>query len=156
MKGQNKMTKKLNEPKELKSLSLNDVVTKPQIKDNINKPLVNIHGFISSYFTHTTKFGENTGFKGDFVAISCLDNSVYISSAAFLPNGLTEQILKQLSQGLLEVEFKATIKAISSDKSPYGYAIIADEPETEQRQNRRAALMQRALADAPLLLEKAA
>lgn len=142
-----------NNIKTLKSLSIWDVVTKPQVKGNMNKPLFNIHGFATSTFTHASKFGENTGFKGDFVAISCLDGKIYASDASFLPKGMTEEIKAQLDQGLVEVEFKATVKAVESDNNSYGYAIIADEPETEERQNRREALMQRALKDAPVLIE---
>lgn len=139
-----------NKTKQTKSINVNELVDKKTVKENLNKPLANIYGVATTSFSHTTKYGENTGFKGDFFGVNLITGEVLESSAAFLPKQITEQIIKQLetNQGG-EVHFSCTLKALESDKSPSGYAWIADEIDSEACANRRAALLKIALADMP-------
>jgi hypothetical protein len=108
-------------------------------KSNLPATLFHIWGFATSTFKTHSKFGEQTGLKGDFYAVSPTGEKVF-SEAAFLPSSLMDQIVERLNVGETEIEFKATVRAVPSDKNPSGYAFTVDEPMTEERQSRRAML----------------
>ena len=137
---------------EIKSININTVFDKKEIKNNLNKPLIQVEGFAMDYFMNHTKFGENVGFKGDFVAVNLLTGEVFESSAIFLPKQFTETLQAKLeaTQGG-EVQFSGVIKATESEKSPLGYAWILDMPETEARVNRRKQLLLAATEQAKTL-----
>lgn len=149
-------TKKQPKRATLKSITakaLND--GKEVTKDHIGKVIANIGGIVDSYFTVTNKYGDNIGFKGDFIAVNPESGNVYDSEAIFLPQSATDLIMQQLKEGQNEIVLNLSLKVTASDKNSKGIAYVCDNPETETRKNRRAA-MQEAFANnfnVPLALE---
>lgn len=135
----------------LKSINIRDVFGEVS-RENIGQTLFVIRGVATEVFTHLNKFGENVGLKGDFVAIHGVTGEVFTANAAFLPNGITKQVVKKLENGDYEVEFSAEIQCVSSDKNSKGIAYIAEEPRTEQRLKRQQDLMQWASQNAQKLI----
>lgn len=135
-----KIMEKLNQ---LKSINYNDVLDKKEIKKDLeahfNKPLIYIEGLAYSTITHMTKYGENTGFKGKFMAMNHITGEVFEAKAAFLPKNLTEDLVRILDKNG-EVKVQATIQIMPSDKNSDGFAWVAEEPQTEARQNAEDAL----------------
>jgi len=133
---------------QVKSININSVFDKKTVKENMNKPLVTVSGFADDFFYTMTKFGEQVGFKGDFVATNLLTGEMYESNAAFLPKQLAGTLVKKLeSNPGQSIELTATLQAVESDKNSHGYAWIAEAPMTEQRLSRREALRQQALME---------
>lgn len=141
---------------QIKSITVNSVLgkeTKKKVAELLNKPLITIYGFAYTTFVNESKYGENTGFKGDFVAVNLITGEVFESNAAFLPKNLTQQIEAMMTKAQgLEVEFKAQIMAVPSEVSPNGYAWIADAPTTEERKNRAVAMLEKIKKDTAGLL----
>ena len=137
---------------QVKSININSVFDKKTVKENFDKPLVNVTGIAyEPVFIHT-KFGEQTGFKGDFVAVNLLNGAVYESNCVFLPKQFTQTLMHKLEAAQnTEVEFSVCLKATSSDKNPSGYAWIADMPDTQERMTRRQLLLERAQQQAAQL-----
>jgi len=130
---------------EVKSINVNTVFDKKTVKDNLNKPLYTISGFVDEAFFTNTKFGEQIGFKGDFVAVNLLNGEIFESVAAFVPKGLGTQLERMIKDNPnTSVEINATVMAIPSDKNDKGYAWVAEKPMTEERLKRRAALLENA------------
>lgn len=130
----------------VKSININTTFDKKTVKENMNKPLVRVQGVAYGTIEATTKFGTNTGFKGDFVAVNLLTGECFESDAAFLPKGLTQDIEKRLNASEThEVEFNAVLVAIDSDKNDKGYAWVAEHPKTEAMLSRRERMKQEAL-----------
>jgi len=144
----------MSEPKELKSINNKDVYGSPNKKD-IGTTAYRVMGYATGYFIYETKYGENTGIKGDFVAVNNKGER-FSSHCAFLPNSLTNDIVKRLDQGEIDVAFTADIATVESDKSPSGYAWIAQEPQTEERRSRMAEMLEQAEKDNPAMLENSA
>lgn len=124
---------------QVKSINVNTIFDKKTVKDHMNKPLVYIHGFADDYFTMPSKFGEQVGFKGDFVATNLLTGEIYESTAAFIPTQITSQLKAKMKDGL-SVEIKFNLQATESDKNNQGYAWIAERPVTDEILQRTTAL----------------
>lgn len=131
----------MSQPKEVKSINIGSIFDKKTTAENLNKPLIAVAGVAYTYFVHNTKYGESTGFKGDFVCRNLLTGEVQTAPAIFVPKGLCAEILAKLKDGQSEVEFQAMISAIPTDKNTQGYAWVADAPVTESRLQRRAQLL---------------
>lgn len=131
---------------EVKSINVNTVFNKKTVKENLNKPLFTIKGVAEKVITINTKYGEQQGAGGDFIAVNMLTGEVFTSQAAFLPKNFAKDLYAMLEKSEnREVEFAATIKAIPSDKNNTGYAWVAEAPETQERANRRDRMMQEVL-----------
>ncbi len=137
----------------IKSININETFDKATVKAHMNTSLVNVVGVAYSSFVIMTKFGENTGLKGDFFATNLLTGEVFESEAAFLTSAYTEQVAEMLRQpGNLEVHINVNISATPSDKNNFGYAWVADTPRTEAMQSRREAMKLEVLKNAQKLL----
>jgi len=119
---------------EIKSITTKSVYGKAD-KSDIGKEIMKVYGYAANFFIHETKYGENKGLKGYFVAINPQTGEVFESRAAFLPDNVTDSILTRLKEGETEVEFTCTIEVAESDKNDRGIAYIAEEPLTEQRKS---------------------
>ncbi len=137
----------------VKSININETFDKTTLKANLDKPLVNVVGHAYAAFVISTKYGENTGLKGDFFATNLLTGEVFESGAAFLTPTYTEQVADLLKQpGIHEVEINVNLSATASDKNDKGYAWCADAPRTEAHQSRREQLKLSVLKDAQKFL----
>ncbi len=85
-----------------------------------------IVGIVDSYFTGENANGEWVGFKGHFRAKSSSGEDVYHSTTAFIPSGVANPLREALDQGQIEIEVKADIFAIESDKNASGYAYLCE------------------------------
>lgn len=137
--------------KHIKSITVKSVFGTPK-KENIGETLMYVTGIVDSKFTHTTQYGENVGLKGDFIGINAKTGEKFSSSAAFLPAQITEQILDQLNQGVIEIEFKTAVNLVESDKNAQGYTYVAEAPQTEARKAKAALLLDNA-SEFPLAIE---
>lgn len=137
----------------LKSINVNSVFDKKVVLQNLDKVLYTVSGYAYSQFIVSTKYGENLGFKGDFVAVNKLTGEVFESDACFLPKSLAHDIAARLEKSEnQEVRFTADIKATASDKNDRGYAWIADAPRTEEMISRREQMKIEALQSAQKVL----
>lgn len=127
--------------KAVKSITTNSVYGKPT-KEDIGKTLMHVAGIVDSYFTKEGKYGENTGLKGDFVSVNAITGEKFASSCAFLPSQITDNIVDQLKEGVIEIEFTASIVLVESDKNDKGYAYVAEAPKTEERKAKAAHLVE--------------
>ena len=128
---------------QIKSINVNSIFDKKTTKQNLNKPLCRIAGQANDFINVAGKFGESTGFKGDFIAVNLLSGEVFESNVAFIPSQLTNTVKEKLSSGesiFLEFDLMAT----ESEKSPTGYAWIANEPMTEKRKKLQDELREKA------------
>lgn len=121
----------------VKSINVNTVFNKKEVLNHMNKPLFHVKGWAMAVIGVNTKYGEQIGFRGDFLAINQLTGEVFTSEAAFLPKSETRSIEKLLSNPENhEVEIDMVIQATETDKNDKGYAWIAVMPKTEAQQNR--------------------
>lgn len=133
----------------VKSINVASVFDKKTVKENLNKVLFTVHGYARSMIFVDGKYGEQIGFKGDFVAINKITGEVFESEAFFAPKGLSKELEKRLSTSDgQEVKFSADIKATESDKNDKGYAWVADAPKTEAMASQKEALKLAALKEA--------
>lgn len=98
--------------------------------------LARFGGVVLEAFAGSSKHGDWTGFKGIF-ACATRDETTFTSSVIFLPANVTKKVMDQLSQGVVEVEFKADIYVVESDKNASGYAFMC-EPVLSEEANRKA------------------
>jgi len=124
--------------KQLKSINYNDVLNKKELKanlaDNFGKPLIYIEGIAYGTIHHMSKYGENIGFKGKFLALNHMTGETFESNACFLPKSLTAD-LQSILERTGEVKLQADIQIMPSDKNTDGFAWIAEQPKTEARIN---------------------
>lgn len=137
--------------KTIKSITTKTVFGKPT-KDDIGKTLMYVTGIVDASFVHNSTYGENVGLKGDFVAVNAQTGEKFASKAAFLPAQVTEQVIQQLEQGVIEIEFKTAIALMETDKNTAGYTYVAEAPQTEERKAKAAHLLEVA-GDFPLAIE---
>lgn len=138
-------------PTTVKSININSIFGKPK-KDDLNKIMFTVMGVATGAGIHLSKFGESVFLKGDFAAVNAKTGEIFTSNAAFLNKQLTTEIAKKLENGVNEVEFKADVKVIPSDKNTSGVAYIAEEPMTEARKNRQNSLIEQAQKQSQLLI----
>lgn len=123
--------------KNVKSINVNELVDKKTVKDMLGVPLARVKGIAVTQFSHLTRYGENIGFKGAFVAVNLLTGEILESNCAFLPKGITQELSRQLDASeIREVEFSCDIMAIASDKNSSGYAWVAEAPQTKEHLSR--------------------
>lgn len=138
----------------VKSINVNTVFDKKTVKENLGTDLIRVTGIATHTIGATTKYGEQTGFGGSFMAVNLLTGELFESEAAFLPKGFTNELEKVLASGQDEIEVNMTIQAIESDKNDKGYAWIAVRPKTEKHLSLKQKLKENLLADMPKLLDK--
>lgn len=101
------------------------------------------------------KHGEWNGFKGTFIAANNKGEQ-FQAKVAFFPANITNNLLEQFAHGVLEVEVKADVYAIETDKNASGYAYMC-EPVIDARTKSRVQELQSELFnDLPLQLENKA
>jgi len=117
----------------VKSINVKSVFGKVS-KANIGEVLFNVAGHADELLTIETKYGENVGLKGDFVAVNAQTGEVFESNAAFLPSNLTDSIVAKIKESPnTSIEFKASVELAESDKNDKGYTNIAEAPLTHKR-----------------------
>jgi len=126
----------------VKSINVN-LLDKREIKKDLEKffhmPLLYVKGDAYSTITVMTKYGEQTGFEGDFKAYNMLTGEVYSSDAAFLPQQLTLNLLAALEKNDM-VTVETTVEIIPSDKNSDGIAWVTKKPLTEEKISRATEL----------------
>lgn len=98
--------------------------------------LARVGGIVSSHFIGESKNGEWVGFKGRFFAMT-KDNEGYDSSVIFLPANIANNLRAQLEKGVVELEVKADIFVVETDKNASGYAYMC-EPVLSESADRRS------------------
>lgn len=139
------------EPKNVKSINVNTLVDKKTVMSHLDKPLAKIKGFATSIISVKTKYGEQIGFNGQFMAVNLLTGEIIQSDALFAPRQLASQLEKMLVNGETEVEVSFDLAATATDKNAQGYAWIAQKPLTQEQKNRFAMLKSEFLSEVAAL-----
>lgn len=114
--------------------------------------LARIGGVAVETFKGEGIHGEWNGFKGEFIAAN-QKGEKFASSVAFFPANIANQLLDQFEHGVVEVEVKADVYAIESDKNASGYGYMC-EPVIDAKTKSRVEQMQGSLfKDLPLAIE---
>ena len=87
--------------------------------------LYRVGGVVADYYTGETEKGEWIGFRGQFVAMSADGRNVQ-SAVAYLPAQVAKKLREELEAGVVEIEMKADIFAIETDKNASGYAYMSE------------------------------
>lgn len=150
----------MTEMKQVKSINYNAILDKKAIKKNMSdylgKDLIVINGIATGTINFMSKYGENTGLEGTFFAYNLITGETFESNGAFLPNNLTQQLVKILEKGeQQDVEVSCTISIMESDKNAEGFAWVANKPKTEEFVRRENEIKNRFMSSLPPLLEKA-
>lgn len=87
--------------------------------------LARLGGIVAEYFTGEGKHGEWVGFKGNFAVVT-KDNEKFTSKVAYLPNNIAAKLKAQLEQGVIEIEVKADIFVVETEKNASGYAYMCE------------------------------
>jgi hypothetical protein len=98
--------------------------------------IARVGGIAASHFIGESKYGEWVGFKGRFFAMT-KDKDSFDSSVIFLPANIANNLRDQLEKGVVEVEIKADIYVVETDKNASGYAYMC-EPVMSESSDRRS------------------
>lgn len=99
-----------------------------------------IGGIAAEHFTGESKNGEFIGFRGRFLAVNA-ENEQFESKVAFFPAAIANRLRDQMEQGVVEIEIKADVFAVESEKNASGYAYLCEpimSAETEEKIDRMA------------------
>lgn len=110
--------------------------------------LARIGGVAQEHFTGESKHGDYIGFKGQFFVIT-KDGDRYESKTAFFPSSVGNKLREQFEQGVVDIEVKADVYAVESEKNASGYAYLCEPimtSETQEKLNR----LQKSILDAPM------
>ena len=80
-------------------------------------------------------FSNSAGFKGRFFAVNKEGNK-FESTVAYFPTTITNKLVEQFSRGEVEIEIKADVFVIETDKVATGYAYMCEPVLTETADNR--------------------
>jgi len=97
--------------------------------------LYRVGGIVLEQFSGEGKTGDWTGFKGRFFAAN-KDGEKFESTVAYFPATITTRLKEQFSRGEVEIEIKADVFVIETDKVATGYAYMCEPVLTETTDNR--------------------
>jgi hypothetical protein len=92
-------------------------------------------GVVESSFSGESSKGDWVGFKGQFMCLT-KDGNKLQSSVAYFPSQISKSIVEKISDGLADIEIKADIYVIESDKNPSGYAYMCEPVITAEAQEK--------------------
>ena len=84
-----------------------------------------IGGVAVETFNGEGKHGQWHGFKGSFIGVN-EKGEQYSANAAFFPTNITNKLLEQFENGLVEIDVKADVYGIATDKNASGYAYMCE------------------------------
>lgn len=97
--------------------------------------IARIGGIVMSHWIGEGKNGDYVGFKGRFFAQTA-DGGLFESSIAYFPSQIANSVKEQLEKGVIEIEVKADIFVIETDKNASGYAYLCEPVLTESADRR--------------------
>lgn len=104
--------------------------------------IARVGGVALGIFSGTSKHGEWHGLKGAF-KMETLD-AAYKSNTAFLPIGITDNIVKSMQKdGLAEVPFIFDIFVSETEKNASGYAYMCEPVMTSESEKRAKEIFDR-------------
>jgi len=114
-----------------------------------------IGGIAADVMSGESKHGQWHGFKGTFLAVN-KDGHQFTAPAAFFPMQVTNKLLEQFSHGCVEVDVKADIYAIETDKNASGYAYMCEPIMSVESKNKMEKLQGELFTNVPLQIENKA
>lgn len=118
--------------------------------------IARVGGVAMEYITGESKNGEWVGFKGQFLAIT-KDGEQFTSGTAFLPASVATKLREQMDNGVTDIEVKADVFVVETDKNASGYAYLCEPVMTSEAAEKMRKMQQAILGTAlPLQLPLAA